>query len=90
MSTRTLTVFSVPTTSYSILPSPPPLTVPTMSKAPTPELKKYMEKRLAVELKGSRKVSGVLRGYDPFMNIVLDNTVEEVDGTGTPIGMVVS
>ncbi|RUS14287.1 small nuclear ribonucleo protein G, partial [Endogone sp. FLAS-F59071] len=67
-----------------------------MSKAATPELKKYgifmtdaitvvalygdhlyMDKRLFIQLNGARKVTGVLRGYDPFMNIVLDETVEE-------------
>ncbi len=37
-----------------------------------------MEKRLLVEMNGSRKISGVLRGFDPFMNIVLDDAVEEV------------
>lgn len=29
-----------------------------------PELKKYLDKRLFVQLNGSRKVIGVLRGYD--------------------------
>lgn len=29
-----------------------------------PELKKYLEKRLFVQLNGSRKVIGILRGYD--------------------------
>jgi small nuclear ribonucleoprotein G len=29
-----------------------------------PELKKYIDKRLFVQLNGSRKVIGVLRGYD--------------------------
>ncbi|KAK5093906.1 hypothetical protein LTR70_004431 [Exophiala xenobiotica] len=29
-----------------------------------PELRKYMEKRLFVQLNGNRKVIGVLRGYD--------------------------
>jgi len=29
-----------------------------------PELKKYLDKRLFVQLNGSRKVLGVLRGYD--------------------------
>lgn len=42
-----------------------------------PELKKYMEKRLKLELNCNRRVTGILRGYDPFMNIVLDETVEE-------------
>ncbi|RKP15443.1 hypothetical protein BJ684DRAFT_18219 [Piptocephalis cylindrospora] len=61
-----------------------------MPKAPTPELKKYMEKKLMVQLNGSRKVIGTLRGYDPFMNIVLDSCVEEKrNGDKVAIGMVV-
>lgn len=50
-----------------------------------------MEKRLFIQLNGGRKVTGILRGYDPFMNLVLDNTVEEVSATEKHnIGMVVS
>ncbi|MCJ1310891.1 Serine/threonine-protein kinase smg1 [Agyrium rufum] len=45
-----------------------------------PELKKYLDKRLFVQLNGSRKVIGVLRGYDVFLNIVLDEAVEEKAG----------
>ncbi|KAL1651240.1 Serine/threonine-protein kinase smg1 [Diplodia intermedia] len=48
-----------------------------------PELKKYeqyLDKRLFVQLNGSRKVIGVLRGYDVFLNIVLDEAVEEKPG----------
>ncbi|CAI2176008.1 13450_t:CDS:2 [Funneliformis geosporum] len=61
-----------------------------MSKASQPELKKYMEKRLFIQLNGARKVTGILRGYDPFMNLVLDDTVEEVSSTEKHnIGMVV-
>ncbi|KAK9248272.1 hypothetical protein V1506DRAFT_529490 [Lipomyces tetrasporus] len=51
-----------------------------MSKPSTPELKKYMDKRLFVQLNGSRKVIGVLRGYDVFLNLVLDDAVEEKTG----------
>ncbi|KAF2201451.1 sm snRNP core protein Smg1 [Delitschia confertaspora ATCC 74209] len=55
-----------------------------------PELKKYLEKRILVQLNGSRKVMGVLRGYDVYLNIVLDDAVEErVGGEKIPIGMVV-
>ncbi|EEQ34893.1 hypothetical protein McanCB56680_000246 [Microsporum canis] len=76
-----------------------------------PELKKYMEKRLFVQLNGNRKVIGLLRGYDVrcsqypiarrgcvmsltleqvFMNIVLDDAVEEKNGgEKVPLGMVV-
>ncbi|QKX54066.1 uncharacterized protein TRUGW13939_01149 [Talaromyces rugulosus] len=55
-----------------------------------PELKKYMEKRLFIQLNGNRKVIGILRGYDVFMNIVLDEAIEEKpDGEKVRIGMVV-
>ncbi|KAK9454926.1 hypothetical protein V1511DRAFT_501349 [Dipodascopsis uninucleata] len=61
-----------------------------MSKPATPELKKYMDKRLFVQLNGSRKVIGVLRGYDVFLNIVLDDAVEEKSGgERVPIGTIV-
>lgn len=46
-----------------------------MSKAHPPELKKYMDKTLSLRLNGSRVVSGVLRGFDPFMNIVLGEEI---------------
>lgn len=49
-----------------------------------------MDKRLSLQLNGNRKVTGVLRGFDPFMNIVLDETVEEISATEKhKIGMVV-
>ncbi|KAF9166571.1 hypothetical protein DFQ27_008200 [Actinomortierella ambigua] len=60
------------------------------TKAATPELKKYMDKRVFVQLNGSRKVTGVLRGFDPFMNLVLDEAVEETNPSQQKsIGMVV-
>lgn len=50
----------------------------------------YLDKRLFVQLNGSRKVIGVLRGYDVFLNIVLDEAVEEKDGgEKVKLGMVV-
>jgi small nuclear ribonucleoprotein G len=61
-----------------------------MSKSYGPDLKKYMDKHLAIKLNGNRKIVGVLRGYDQFMNLVLDNTIEEVSQTErNNIGMVV-
>ncbi|RDA86860.1 hypothetical protein CP532_1404 [Ophiocordyceps camponoti-leonardi (nom. inval.)] len=57
---------------------------------PQPELKKYLEKRLFVQLNGSRKVVGVLRGYDVFLNVVLDEAYEELaDNVKVKLGMVV-
>jgi hypothetical protein len=46
--------------------------------------------RDSVQMNGSRKVVGVLRGYDPFMNLVLDDAVEVVSATErNSLGMIV-
>jgi small nuclear ribonucleoprotein G len=76
-------------------------------KLPEPNLKKYLEKRILVQLNGSRKVMGILRGYDVgvkslsldnnvltalqvYLNIVLDDALEEkAGGEKVRIGMVV-
>lgn len=43
---------------------------------------------LTVGLNGNRTVEGTLRGYDQFMNIVLNDCVEvKKDGDRRPIGM---
>ncbi|KIM90996.1 hypothetical protein PILCRDRAFT_811508 [Piloderma croceum F 1598] len=61
-----------------------------MSKASQPELKKFMDKKLFVHLQGGRKVSGVLRGYDLFLNLVIDDALEETTPAQKhPIGTVV-
>ncbi|KAI3390201.1 hypothetical protein SNEBB_006621 [Seison nebaliae] len=58
--------------------------------AHAPELKKFVDKKLLLKLNAGQNVQGVLRGYDPFLNIVLDNTVEvKKNGDEVPIGMVV-
>lgn len=44
---------------------------------------------LAVKLNAGRNVIGVLRGFDQFMNLVLDNTTEINGAERTEIGMVV-
>lgn len=49
-----------------------------------------MDKKLFVHLQGGRKVSGTLRGYDLFLNLVIDDAVEETTpGQKHPIGTVV-
>ncbi|XP_023220344.1 probable small nuclear ribonucleoprotein G [Centruroides vittatus] len=61
-----------------------------MSKAHPPELKRYMDKKMCLKLNGGRQVSGILRGFDPFMNLVMDEAVEETKGGEKHnIGMVV-
>ena len=61
----------------------------TMS-AKGPDLKRYMEKKLLIRLVGKRKLTGYLRGYDQFMNLVVEDAVELISLTEkTPIGTVV-
>lgn len=55
----------------------------------TPDLKKYMDKLLTIKVNGDRRVSGILRGYDQFLNVVLEDATEEKDGQSIPIGMIV-
>ncbi|KAI4907507.1 Serine/threonine-protein kinase smg1 [Alternaria incomplexa] len=63
---------------------------PRRRKLPEPNLAKYLEKRVLVQLNGSRKVMGILRGYDVYLNIVLDEALEEkAGGEKVRIGMVV-
>lgn len=38
---------------------------------------RYMDKKLTLQLNANRRVTGVLRGFDPFMNVVLDEAVDE-------------
>lgn len=50
----------------------------TMSKVSQPELKRFLEKRIIVNIQGGRKIQGTLRGYDLFLNLVVDDAVEQV------------
>ncbi len=44
----------------------------------------------AVKLNGNRRVTGVLRGFDQFMNLVLEDCVEEAsEQERNNLGMVV-
>ncbi|KAL4297558.1 hypothetical protein GQ457_12G011790 [Hibiscus cannabinus] len=54
-----------------------------------PDLKKYMDKKLQIKLNANRMVVGTLRGFDQFMNLVVDNTVEVNGNEKNDIGMVV-
>lgn len=43
-----------------------------------------------LQLNSNRRVSGVLRGFDPFMNIVLDEAIEERSPEARlPVGLAV-
>jgi len=58
-----------------------------MPKIQAPELKNFMDRKLSIKLNANRHVTGMLRGFDQFMNIVLDNTIDEK--MKIDIGMVV-
>ncbi|CAM0906705.1 unnamed protein product [Alopecurus aequalis] len=48
-----------------------------------------MDKKLQIKLNANRVVIGTLRGFDQFMNLVVDNTVEVNGDEKSDIGMVV-
>lgn len=67
-----------------------PIALPTRNLTPPPAFPIHKDKRLDLKLNGNRHVIGILRGFDPFMNIVLEDAEEEKSGGArTPIGMVV-
>ncbi|XP_033039592.1 small nuclear ribonucleoprotein G-like [Trachypithecus francoisi] len=61
-----------------------------MRKAHTPQLKKFMNKKLSLKLNGGRHVQEILWRFDPFMNLVIDECVEmATSGQQNNNGMVV-
>ncbi|KAG4107344.1 U6 snRNA-associated Sm-like protein LSm7-like protein [Neocallimastix lanati (nom. inval.)] len=40
------------------------------------DLSRYMNKRVRVKFNGKREVTGILKGFDQLLNIVLDDTKE--------------
>ena len=40
----------------------------------------YLEKRMRVKFNGGREASGVLKGYDALLNLVLDGATEYLKG----------
>ena len=55
-----------------------------------PPMFQFMDKRLFIQLQGGRRVSGTLRGFDIFLNLVIDEAVEEsTPGQKHNIGQVV-
>ena len=61
------------------------------NKKSGPDMKRYMDKKIRLTLNAKRVVSGHLRGFDKFMNIVLDDGYEERSETeGFELGTVVS
>ena len=48
-----------------------------------------MDKKLQLKLNAGRVVTGVLRGFDPYMNLVVHDAVEETKDRKNNIGTVV-
>ncbi|KAK9375212.1 uncharacterized protein V1513DRAFT_443113 [Lipomyces chichibuensis] len=44
------------------------------------DLAKYQDREIRVKFAGGREVTGILKGYDQLMNLVLDDVVEHLRG----------
>ena len=40
------------------------------------ELSKYLDKRIDIRMNGKRHIAGIVKGFDAFMNLVMDNAIE--------------
>ncbi|KAJ5872804.1 Ribonucleoprotein LSM domain eukaryotic/archaea-type [Penicillium soppii] len=59
------------------------------------DLNKYMDKEVQVKFNGGREVTGILKGYDQLMNLVLDDVKEtmrddEGNKTTRSMGLIVA
>lgn len=59
-----------------------------MAKVSQPELKRFLDKRVSINIQGGRKINGTLRGFDIFLNLVVDEAVEQVHPENTSTGHV--
>jgi len=69
---------------------------PTMDKPKREailDLTKYVDERIRVKFTGGREVTGILKGFDQLLNLVLDDVQEQLQGDGEPqtrsLGLVV-
>jgi small nuclear ribonucleoprotein (snRNP)-like protein len=61
-------------------PGGPPQGVEKRKRESILDLNKYLDKAIRVKFAGGREVSGVLKGFDPLLNLVLDTTTEYLRG----------
>jgi len=40
------------------------------------DLSRFVDKKIRVKFQGGREASGILKGYDALVNLVLDNAIE--------------
>ncbi len=59
-----------------------------MSRSIGPDLRILMDKRIKVYLNGGRQITGILAGFDQFMNIVMDECVAPLPQRGGAAGAV--
>jgi len=52
-------------------------------------LEKSLNKRISILLKDGRLMEGNLKGFDDYMNMVLEGTEEDVEGAHRKIGTVI-
>jgi U6 snRNA-associated Sm-like protein LSm7 len=48
------------------------------------DLTKYLDKPIRVKFAGGREASGMLKGFDPLLNLVLDGTTEHLRDPDDP------
>ncbi len=53
---------------------------PVSLQKPLDVMKNTIEKNVLVDVKGNRTYSGVLEGYDVYLNLVLKNANEMING----------
>lgn len=56
---------------------------------PQEMLENLKNKKIILLLKDKRKLTGTLTGFDDYMNMVLQNTEEEMDGNRRRLGMII-
>ncbi|EDO41002.1 predicted protein [Nematostella vectensis] len=49
------------------------------------DLSKFLDKGVRVKFQGGREASGVLKGFDALLNLVLDNTIEYLRDPDDPL-----
>ncbi|KAK4386764.1 Sm-like protein LSM7 [Sesamum angolense] len=49
------------------------------------DLAKFVDKGVQVKLNGGRRVIGTLKGYDPLLNLVLDEAIEFLRDPDDPL-----
>lgn len=49
------------------------------------DLAKFIDKGVRVKLAGGREVSGILKGYDQLLNLVLDEAIEYLRDPDDPL-----